>query len=112
MKRETTTGPTPGPWTVGWVGPVGAPHSLGRPCVGTVGCDDWVGPEGAEADAVLIAAAPDLYAALREVQRALACDRDGIPYAHPVHGRITLEEVKYTVVDPALSRAEGKGGAR
>ena len=109
MKRETTTGPTPGPWTA-----EGAPGTTltikgpdGFPVFRIRG-----GMLPVDADARLIASAPDLYAALREVQRALACDRDGIPYAHPVHGRITLEEVKYTVVDPALSRAEGKGGAR
>ena len=70
MKRETTTGPTPGPWTVGWTGTVGAPHNLGRPCVNTGGCADWVGPEGAEADARLIAAAPDLLAACEAMAHA------------------------------------------
>ena len=40
--------------------------------------------------------------ALLQVQNALACDRDGIPYVHPEHGEITLEEVKYLVVDKVL----------
>ena len=52
---------TPGPWTMGWEGAVREP-GLGRPCVGTTGHADWVGPHGAEADARLIAAAPDLLA--------------------------------------------------
>ena len=48
-----------------------------------------------------------LLAALEEVQRALACDRDGLTYTHPEHGAICLEEVKYLVVDEALRLARG-----
>jgi hypothetical protein len=44
---------------------------------------------------------------LRDVQQALACMRDGKPYIHPEHGVLTLEEVKYTIVDPAIEGAEG-----
>lgn len=45
--------------------------------------------------------------ALREVQTALAADRDGIHYEHPEYGAICLEEVKYCVVDPALASVNG-----
>ena len=100
MKRETTNaGPTPGPWVAGWTGNVGEP-GLGRPCVGTVGAADWVGPEGAGADARLIAAAPDLYAALR----GLMLGRWGV--------RIDAEDPETAAtLRAALSRAEGNGGA-
>ena len=43
--------------------------------------------------------------ALKAVQDALAAHRDGIPYVHPTHGPLTLEEVKYVIVDPALAEA-------
>ena len=68
---------TPGPWTMGWEGAVREP-GLGRPCVGTTGHADWVGPHGAEADARLIAAAPDLLAALRAVMGWIDTPPQGI----------------------------------
>ncbi len=40
--------------------------------------------------------------ALLCVQEALAAFRDGVPYVHPTHGQLSLEEVKYVLVDPAL----------
>ncbi len=42
---------------------------------------------------------------LREVQRALECYRDKTPYTHPTHGTITLEELKYLVIDPVVDAA-------
>jgi hypothetical protein len=42
--------------------------------------------------------------ALTFVQYALAQYRDNLPIIHPVHGELTLEEVKYCVVDPALDQ--------
>lgn len=68
MKNANEAGPTPGPWSCGWVGNVGTP-GLGAPCVGTSGACDWVGPIGADADARLIAAAPDLLAACEKFVR-------------------------------------------
>ena len=40
--------------------------------------------------------------ALKFVQYALACDRDGEKIIHPIHGELCLEEVKYCVVDPVI----------
>jgi hypothetical protein len=52
-----------------------------------------------------IAAVPDLIDALLFVQEAIALWRDGGPHLrHPEHGLLTLEEVKYCVVDDALSK--------
>ena len=101
MSKTTNVGPTPGPWASGWIGTVGEP-GLGRPCVGTVGAADWVGPEGAEADARLIAAAPDLLAALREVADAHeALLREyGKPWGW---GRLPVETAR-----SAIARAEGR----
>ena len=103
MTRETTTGPTPGPWTVGWTGTVGAPHNLGRPCVNTGGCADWVGPEGAEADARLIASAPDLLAACK----ALLAIVEGAQWGRPWPGRPHAEA---NAARAAISRATGGAG--
>ena len=50
---------------------------------------------------LLIATASDMKDGLLEVQRALACFRDDEPYVY--QGRtLTLEEVKYVIVDPLL----------
>lgn len=46
------------------------------------------------------------YAALGHVQDALACYRDKAQYVHPEHGAISLEELKYLVVDPLLSGSD------
>ena len=48
----------------------------------------------------------DLLETLRFVQLALANWRDGEDIIHPEHGILTLEEVKYLVVDPAISKAK------
>ena len=40
--------------------------------------------------------------ALRVVQSALAAHRDAQPFFLPYYGEVSLEEVKYLVVDPAL----------
>jgi hypothetical protein len=53
-------------------------------------------------NAKLIASAGKLVEALGEVQTALACYRDEARYVNPEHGIITLEELKYLVVDPLL----------
>jgi len=54
----------------------------------------------------LIAAVPLLLEALQFVQLALAEWRDGSDeIEHPKHGKINLEEVKYLVVDEAISAA-------
>lgn len=48
--------------------------------------------------------------ALKQVQIALAAHRDGEKYVHPdhpEHGEMTLEELKYCVVDPALDYING-----
>ena len=103
MKRETTTGPTPGPWTAECVpgttltikGPDGFPVFRIRG-----------GMLPVDADARLIASAPDLLAALREVADAHeALLREyGKPWGW---GMLPVETAR-----AALSRAEGKGGAR
>jgi len=46
--------------------------------------------------------------ALRQVQIALACHRDGEAYIHPEHGELCLEEVKYCVVDPVIEAITGE----
>jgi hypothetical protein len=48
----------------------------------------------------------ELLAGLLEVQVALACYRDGLPYIHPEHGELRLEEVKYCIVDPLCGNDE------
>jgi hypothetical protein len=48
------------------------------------------------------------FSALKEVQAALACFRDKKPYTHPVHGNISLEELKYLVVDTAIERIKSQ----
>lgn len=50
----------------------------------------------------------ELLAALYCVQEALACDRDNVPYVHPIHGAMAMEEVKYLIVDAAIAKAEGR----
>lgn len=40
--------------------------------------------------------------ALNETQRILAAFRDKTDYIHPVHGFLSLEEFKYTVIDPLV----------
>lgn len=54
-----------------------------------------------EALETLLATSTPAYDAILEVQSALADYRDGRQYSHPKHGELSLEEVKYCVVDPA-----------
>jgi hypothetical protein len=85
--------------------------AVGRPCTdaesGTIA--DVVAlchPSNAH----VIAAAPDLLAALVKVQLALACYRDDQPFIH--NGRqLALEEVKYLLVDPVIDKALGESVA-
>ena len=86
---------TPGPWTMGWEGAVREP-GLGRPCVGTTGYADWVGPHGSEADARLIAAAPDLLAALEHARARLV-------HTHGVNPNDGL----HSEIDAAIAKATG-----
>lgn len=46
----------------------------------------------------------ELAEALTAAWNAIACHRDNVPYVHPVHGTLTLEEVKYLILDPALEK--------
>lgn len=69
-------------------------------------CAGDIDEEEAKANAYLYAASPDLLAALGDVQAALACLRDDVDYIHPKHGKISLEEVKYLIVDPAINKAD------
>lgn len=46
----------------------------------------------------------ELVGALSDVQDALAAHRDNMPYVHAMHGQITLEEVKYLIVDPVMTK--------
>ena len=107
-KRRTRTmnaKHTPGPWTMGWEGAVREP-GLGRPCVGTTGHADWVGPHGAEADARLLAAAPDLLAALTLAMDTLATPPEGDTYG-------ALERRALAIVDAARAAiARATGGAK
>ena len=117
MKRETTTGPTPGPWTAECVpgttltikGPDGFPVFRIRG-----------GMLPVDADARLIASAPDLLAALRdaldvvdEVERS-GCVCDEPPYC-PEPGESGQVECPSCaarkvarLARAALSRAEGR----
>lgn len=61
-----------------------------------------------EGQARLLNAAPQMLAALIEVQRAIANDRDGEQYTHHIHGKLALEEVKYLIVDAAIELATGE----
>ena len=105
MTRETTTGPTPGPWVVlggdcvmgpdgAWVAHVNRGRYCGEP-------QGWTRPEGT-ANAALITAAPDLLAALREVADAHeALLREyGKPWGW---GRLPVETAR-----SAIARAEGR----
>lgn len=46
--------------------------------------------------------------ALYKVQHALACKRDNIAYVDCDYGHLTLEEVKYNVVDKAIEFITGE----
>ena len=50
----------------------------------------------------------DLLSALKFTQTALANWRDEKDIVHPKHGILNLEEVKYLVVDAAITKAEPK----
>jgi len=100
MSNETKH--TPGPWTA-------EPTQSGnynirqRPAFRpALVWDTGLGDE-TYANARLIAAAPDLLAALRDVQIALAQWRDSEPVN--VRGIDNLEEVKYLIVDAAIAKA-------
>lgn len=58
------------------------------------------------ANVSLYKAAPDLLAALIQVQLALAAHRDDQPFVYR-GGTLSLEEVKYCIVDPAIDKARG-----
>ena len=102
---------TPGPWEIH--DNIGRSSEIGvvadaAPCIIAVMGNAKAWPAEARANTLLIAAAPDLLAALCDVQAALACHRDGVTYRHPVHGQIALEEVKYLIVDPVIAKATGE----
>lgn len=105
---ERQAGHTPGPWTVITTKPRSLHifnNEAARTIVDTGAMDVY---PLSEADLRLIAAAPEMLAALIEVQRAIANDRDGEQYTHPVHGKLALEEVKYLIVDAAIAAATGE----
>lgn len=61
------------------------------------------GDEDVEAaNAALIASAPSMLRALKDLQEAITCFRDGRPYYHPVLGQLSMEELKYNLIDPLL----------
>lgn len=88
------SGHTKGPWmaaarpssVVGW--PVVAPADMGRSV-----CNVTVGHDQSEANARLIAAAPELLEALKIVAQ---------------HGRIDNSESRMNMVGAAIAKAEGK----
>lgn len=46
--------------------------------------------------------------ALREIEKALSCYRDGLPYDNPEYGELCSEELKYCVVDQILKKLTGE----
>lgn len=108
MKRETTTGPTPGPWVVdtarrarGYMTAIF--HSdtavADIPCIN----GDPSADAEATANARLIAAAPDLLAALRETLGELEALRDSLPHPRP-----TAESAVTHRARAVIARAEGR----
>ena len=87
---------TPGPWEVKPSDKVGRLHVTGRinEVSEIVVCDT-----DNEANAKLIAAAPDMLEALLKVQTAIANWRDD------VDSEMNLEEIKYLIIDPIIERA-------
>ena len=115
--KHRTSKYTPGPWEVRWgrkpygIGPEGTdPDSQLGLDIGHVFRSHVRGHrEQQEGNARLIAAAPDMLEALQFVQKALADWRDGEDSTqHPVHGVLSLEEVKYCVVDEVIRKALGE----
>ena len=116
MTRPTTTGPTQGPWKAvpartehgDYYHRITADREVDGVCIATtvsVPNGDREAMEADAADARLIASAPDLLAALRGMIEEFTtgrCYETTNPYLRPC--------VK--VAAAALSRAEGKGGAR
>lgn len=68
----------------------------------------FTSPEAAKVYGPMLAAAPDLLAALRLVQTALANYRDGEAVLLPSHPNLCMEEIKYCIVDAAINVAEGR----
>lgn len=62
---------TPGPWRVGTHHQILSTGGDNR-CAGIVSYNSWMGIEEAEANAHLIAAAPDMYAALEQLVNTAA----------------------------------------
>ena len=62
---QGNVGFTPGPWTVEGVGCVAVIHDYGEPTVVTVACCTVHNQQRSRNDARLIAAAPEMYEALR-----------------------------------------------
>ncbi len=85
---------------------VGRIESIGPMYAAGTAADDtdietWL--DVSEANARLIATAPDLLAALQKVQQELANYRDGKPLECG-----SFEELKYLVVDAAIAKATGE----
>ena len=105
MERESgTAGHTPGPW---WAGPVG--NIEGQPRTQIMSARGWTADviagdnAEAEANARLIAAAPAMLEALREVGRAMFTDGYAV---------MQLSRETAALVEAALVSASGVGTGR
>ena len=92
---------TPGPWKVALGNPMTVIRDVeyGGGYIGSTSAW-WYDPEAAEANARLIAAAPELLEALEGIQAALSAWLNGDTNAEGL-----LEEAKYNIVDAAIAKA-------
>ena len=74
---QGNVGFTPGPWTVEGVGCVAVIHDYGEPTVVTVACCTVHTQQRSRNDARLIAAAPEMYEVLRQIQSLRDRDESG-----------------------------------
>ena len=95
-----------GPWKVAWHGN----GSQQLPIYGADGVEVAVLTKGHLGDARLIAAAPDLLAALKEARDMLTTASRYMPKSIKHQDRFGLLNVLANSVEPAIAKAEGRAG--